>query len=78
MKEWFGKIRSSVAGLLRLDDVEEKAVIVSVEQSVEFRGAKLWVLILAVFVASLGLNVNSAAVIIGAMLISPLMGPIIS
>lgn len=77
MKEWFGKIRSSVAGLLRLDDVEEKAVIVSVEQSVEFRSAKLWVLILAVFLASLGLNVNSAAVIIGAMLISPLMGPII-
>ncbi len=51
--------------------------IASIEDSVEFRGAKLWVLILAVFVASFGLNTNSAAVIIGAMLISPLMGPII-
>ena len=40
-------------------------------------GANLWVLIFAIFIASLGLNVNSTAVIIGAMLISPLMGPII-
>ena len=39
--------------------------------------ANLWVLIFAIFIASLGLNVNSTAVIIGAMLISPLMGPII-
>lgn len=41
-----------------------------------FKGTNLWVLIFAVFVASLGLNMNSTAVIIGAMLISPLMGPI--
>ncbi|MBP9741400.1 MAG: DUF389 domain-containing protein, partial [Chitinophagaceae bacterium] len=40
------------------------------------KGTNLWVLIFAIFVASLGLNVNSTAVIIGAMLISPLMGPI--
>jgi uncharacterized hydrophobic protein (TIGR00271 family) len=43
---------------------------------VVFRGTNLWILIFAIFVASLGLNVNSTAVIIGAMLISPLMGPI--
>jgi uncharacterized hydrophobic protein (TIGR00271 family) len=43
---------------------------------VPFRGTNLWVLIFAIFIASLGLNVNSTAVIIGAMLISPLMGPI--
>ena len=42
-----------------------------------FRGTNLWVLIFAIFIASLGLNVNSTAVIIGAMLVSPLMGPII-
>lgn len=41
-----------------------------------FRGTNLWILIFAIFVASLGLNVNSTSVIIGAMLISPLMGPI--
>ena len=41
-----------------------------------FKGTNLWILIFAIFIASLGLNVNSTAVIIGAMLISPLMGPI--
>ena len=44
---------------------------------VNFRGPNIVILILAIFVASLGLNTNSPAVIIGAMLISPLMGPII-
>lgn len=43
---------------------------------IEFRGTNLWILIFAVFIASLGLNVNSTAVVIGAMLVSPLMGPI--
>ncbi len=51
-------------------------VIKDIEINVEFYGTKLWILIFAIFVASLGLNVNSTAVIIGAMLISPLMGPI--
>ena len=48
----------------------------SIRKGVEFKGANLWILIFAIFMASLGLNVNSTAVIIGAMLISPLMGPI--
>lgn len=51
-------------------------VIQSIRQSIYFRGTNLWVLIFAIFIASLGLNMNSTAVIIGAMLISPLMGPI--
>lgn len=51
-------------------------VISHIENGVVFRGTNLWVLIFAIFVASLGLNLNSTAVIIGAMLISPLMGPI--
>lgn len=59
------------------DAADEQEVIDGIAQSVDFRGAKLWILVIAVFVASLGLNTNSAAVIIGAMLISPLMGPII-
>ncbi len=61
---------------LRNDKVPEEETIASIKASVEFRGANLWILIFAIFVASLGLNTNSAAVIIGAMLISPLMGPI--
>lgn len=59
------------------DVADQGAVLEFVRTDVEFRGAKAWILILAVLVASLGLNVNSTAVIIGAMLISPLMGPII-
>src|SRR6478735_3173109 len=51
-------------------------VITNIDNGVVFRGTNLWILIFAIFVASLGLNVNSTAVIIGAMLISPLMGPI--
>jgi uncharacterized hydrophobic protein (TIGR00271 family) len=45
--------------------------------NISFKGANLWILASAIFIASIGLNVNSAAVIIGAMLISPLMGPIV-
>ncbi|WP_026954893.1 TIGR00341 family protein [Algoriphagus vanfongensis] len=55
---------------------DELATIEYVRKNVEFKGANLWILIFAIFVASIGLNVNSTAVIIGAMLISPLMGPI--
>lgn len=63
--------------LFEEDSASEQEIIEGIEKGVNFRGAKLWILICAVFVASLGLNTNSAAVIIGAMLISPLMGPII-
>lgn len=48
-----------------------------VESGIEFKGTNLWILIFAIFIASVGLNVNSTAVIIGAMLVSPLMGPIL-
>lgn len=49
----------------------------SIREGVSFKGTNILILIMAIFVASLGLNTNSTAVIIGAMLISPLMGPII-
>src|SRR5690554_852088 len=45
-------------------------------KGIAFKGTNLWILVFAIVVASVGLNVNSTAVIIGAMLISPLMGPI--
>lgn len=59
------------------DKEDEKVVVEQVRAGSIFRGTNLWILIFAIFIASLGLNVNSTAVIIGAMLISPLMGPII-
>lgn len=59
------------------DKESEKDTIKQIRDDVIFHGSNLWVLIFSILVASLGLNVNSTAVIIGAMLISPLMGPII-
>ena len=47
-----------------------------IEKGVVFKGTNLWILVFAILVATVGLNTNSTAVIIGAMLISPLMGPI--
>lgn len=61
---------------LRKNKENEVLTIESIRNGVVFKGTNLWVLIFAIFIASLGLNVNSTAVIIGAMLISPLMGPI--
>lgn len=59
-------------------DLESQSQIeASIRSGVSFRGAQLLVLIFAIFVASLGLNTDSTPVVIGAMLISPLMGPII-
>ncbi|HCM77260.1 MAG TPA: TIGR00341 family protein [Cytophagales bacterium] len=62
---------------LDFDKSQEDQIVDDIRRSVEFRGMNLWVLIFAIFIASIGLNMNSTAVVIGAMLISPLMGPII-
>ena len=58
------------------DDTDYEATEEYISSSVVFRGVNVWVLAFAIIVASVGLNVNSTAVIIGAMLISPIMGPI--
>lgn len=56
-------------------DVEN--TVAAIKRDIEFKGPALWILIFSIFIASIGLNTNSPAVIIGAMLISPLMGPIL-
>ncbi len=61
---------------LHEDKAEENEIVESIRRNVSFRGTNLWTLIFAILIASIGLNMNSTAVIIGAMLISPLMGPI--
>lgn len=73
------RLRDFVKGYFDLssDLDDEKMAEEAVMDGVSFKGANIIILILAIFIASLGLNTNSAAVIIGAMLISPLMGPII-
>jgi uncharacterized hydrophobic protein (TIGR00271 family) len=57
-----------------VDDFEK--IHTTIEKDIIFKGTNLWILVFAIIVASVGLNMNSTAVIIGAMLISPLMGPI--
>ena len=58
------------------NEVSPKKTISSITAEIEFKGSSIWILICSIVVASIGLNNNSTAVIIGAMLISPLMGPI--
>ena len=61
---------------LKTDKADDAAIGEAIRKNIEFKGVNLWTLIFAIFIASIGLNVNSTAVIIGAMLISPIMGPI--
>lgn len=58
------------------EDDKDK-VLENVKSNITFRGSNLWILACAIVIASIGLNVNSTAVVIGAMLISPLMSPIV-
>ena len=62
---------------LHKGEEDRKKTLENVKSAISFKGANLWILACAVLVASVGLNVNSTAVVIGAMLISPLMGPIV-
>ena len=73
----FQKLIGVVRDIINIDkhidtDAAEKAI----RGNIEFRGPNAWILAVAIIIASVGLNVNSTPVIIGAMLISPLMGPI--
>lgn len=62
---------------LHQGEEDKNKVLENVTSNISFRGSNLWILACAIIIASVGLNVNSTAVIIGAMLISPLMGPIL-
>ena len=59
-----------------VDLAEPESTIAGIKKDIEFKGFNLWILVFSIFIASIGLNVDSTAVVIGAMLISPLMGPI--
>ncbi len=58
-------------------DTDRESTVEAVKKDISFKGHNAWILIFSIFVASVGLNVGSTAVVIGAMLISPLMGPIV-
>lgn len=72
-------MREFLADLVNLHkgEQEKNKTLIDVKNNISFRGTNLWTLVCAIVIASVGLNINSTAVIIGAMLISPLMGPIV-
>ncbi|WP_461791749.1 DUF389 domain-containing protein [Pedobacter sp.] len=72
-------MNNPIYNFINLHDGEQdkQVVLDNVTVNTSFRGSNLWILACAILIASVGLNVNSTAVIIGAMLISPLMGPIV-
>lgn len=79
LKQWLHATWTEIKSYLNpMADLESQPEIEkSIRSGVSFKGSQLLILIFAIFIASLGLNTDSVAVIIGAMLISPLMGPII-
>lgn len=62
---------------LHTGEENRKTVLETIKANISFQGSQLWILACAIVIASIGLNMNSTAVVIGAMLISPLMGPIV-
>lgn len=62
--------------LIHKDQIDREDAVRRIKEGIWFRGPNVWILAFAIVLASVGLNVNSTAVIIGAMLVSPLMGPI--
>ncbi|MBP9648827.1 MAG: TIGR00341 family protein [Paludibacteraceae bacterium] len=74
MNIFLKKLVSHVTIIPELDEFD--SIHSSIVKDIAFKGTNLWILMFAIIVASVGLNMNSTAVVIGAMLISPLMGPI--
>jgi uncharacterized hydrophobic protein (TIGR00271 family) len=74
----FSSVKTFLSELLDFrDDTDRDETIKAIKGDIPFKGATAWILVCSIFVASIGLNANSTAVVIGAMLISPLMGPIL-
>lgn len=71
-------IREFILELLNIHhDTDRETTVESIKKDISFKGHNAWILVFSIFVASIGLNVSSTAIVIGAMLISPLMGPIV-
>jgi uncharacterized hydrophobic protein (TIGR00271 family) len=78
VKQTYGSIRTFLHELLDIrEDTDRDSTMEAILKDIPFKGHTAWILIFSIIVASVGLNVSSTAVVIGAMLISPLMGPIV-
>ncbi len=77
-KGFFDSIKTFITDLLNIaEDTDKELTITKIKAGIPVRSHNAWVLIFSIFIASIGLNVSSTAVVIGAMLVSPLMGPIL-
>jgi uncharacterized hydrophobic protein (TIGR00271 family) len=78
LKGAWNKIKQFMVELLDFKkDTDKKGTIEDVKNNISMKGHTAWVLVFSILIASIGLNISSSAVVIGAMLISPLMGPIL-
>ena len=78
MKNFFHKALIYLKSLIRFsDEIDYENASASIRKNIAFRGTNVYILACAIIIASVGLNVNSIPVIIGAMLVSPVMGPIL-
>lgn len=76
-KRFLGEVKEFFASVISIkDEVNVEITSRNIKKGIDFSGSSVWILVCSIIVASIGLNANSVAVIIGAMLISPLMGPI--
>lgn len=77
-KGLLGSVLNFLKDLLNIrSNTDQEATKEAIEADIPFKGHTAWILVCSIFIASIGLNANSTAVVIGAMLISPLMGPIL-
>ena len=73
-----GGIKEFLIELLNIkNDTNKEGTIQNIKDNISMKGHTAWILVFSILIASIGLNANSTAVVIGAMLISPLMGPIL-
>ncbi len=78
LAEAWATIKQFLFELLDINhDTDKEATIIDIKENISMKGHTAWVLIFSVIIASVGLNISSPAVVIGAMLISPLLGPIL-
>ncbi|MGE0560334.1 MAG: DUF389 domain-containing protein [Flavobacteriales bacterium] len=78
LKNSFNLLKEYLKEIINIrDGIDIEGSIQSIKNDIDFKGVNIWILGASIAIASVGLNVNSTAVIIGAMLISPLMGPIV-
>ncbi len=79
LRTLFKSVSEYIVNIMSIrDGTDVNGTIEGIKKDMVFKGHSVWILITSIFIASIGLNVNSTPVVIGAMLISPLMGPILA